>query len=145
MRPTNNNEGGSTRGDSTVLERCIILDSSAIFHIRDPLVLTSLQGTIFITNKILEELKDPRALAIVDILNPEKIEISDKEINKHIKEIRELSEADISVIICAELLKNKCKDVIVVTDDMKLSRILKSRGVKVVSIYFSPKRRQRRR
>ncbi|NPA23461.1 MAG: PIN domain nuclease [Crenarchaeota archaeon] len=144
MRPTNNNERRSKGGDSTILERCIILDSSAIFHIRDPSIITSLRGRIYVTDKVLEELRDPRALAIIDIVNPEKVTIDTKNIRRT-QDLKDLSETDISILICAEQLKNICREVIVVTDDIRLSKALRKRRIQVVSVYYPPDKGYRRK
>ncbi len=145
MRSANNNERGNERGDSTVLENCVILDSSAVFHIRDPSIMMTLGDKIYVTDKVLEELKDPRALAIIDILSPEKIEIEDEKIEKESKKHKELSKADLSIIICVEILKKTCKKITVVTDDIKLSKILRKMGVNVVSVYYPPHKNVKRR
>ncbi|NPA69425.1 MAG: PIN domain nuclease [Crenarchaeota archaeon] len=145
MRYPDNNEGRSKGGDSTVLENCIILDSSAIFHIRDPSTIIALGEKIFITDRIMRELKDPRALAIIDILRPEVIEVDEKKISELVKKYKELSEADVSIIICVEILKKKCRRITVVTDDIKLSKILRRMGINVVSIYFPPHKNVKKR
>ncbi len=120
-------------------DRCIILDSSAIFHLRNITILTEFGNRIYITDKILNEIKDSRAIATVDIIRPEIITITDREIHnykKHIKYVRDLSDADISVIICVDKIRDKCREIIVITDDMKLKSILKMKNIKVKSIFF---------
>ncbi|NPB01183.1 MAG: PIN domain nuclease [Crenarchaeota archaeon] len=145
MRSTDNNERRNKRGDSTILDNCIILDSSAIFHIRDPSTIMMLGEKIYVTNIVLEELRDPRAIAIIDILRPEKIEIDRKDIEEVIRKYRELSPADASIIVCAEGLKKRCRKVTVITDDIKLSKILRRIGIDVISIYYPPHKNVKKR
>ncbi len=123
-------------------KKCIILDSSAIFHLRDLTVLYSLQETakIFITNYVLNEIKDPRAEAVLSILQPTIIEIDSREINELREQYRNLSEADISIVLCAKKLSTICEDITVMTDDSELTKILTKLGFRVQKIFFPRKR-----
>ncbi len=120
--------------------KCIILDSSAIFHIRNLEILKNLGDKIYITDKVLEELKDPRAQAIISLLTPEIVEVDIKKIDKYRMKYSKLSIADASIIACIEDLKNICREIVVITDDIYLKRIVEKMKVRALSIYFDKRR-----
>ena len=122
--------------------RCIVLDSSCIFHLRDLSVLLSLGDKYFITQQILDELRDPRAQAVIDIIKPEVMQIDRREIERIKAEHPDLSDADCSIIVCVKKLcqSSTCTEIVVFTDDMKLRSILKRIGVKVETVYFGRKK-----
>ncbi len=122
--------------------KCIVLDSSAVFHIRDLTILYSLQESarIYITNYVLNEIKDPRSEAVISILQPTIVEINTREIERAREQYRNLSDADISVVLCAKKLSEVCEEVTVLTDDSELAKLLSRLGFKVQKIFF-PRRR----
>jgi len=124
------------------MSRCVILDSSAIFHLRDLTALLSLGDKFYITEPILEEIRDSRAQAVLDLIKPEVVQVDRRRISDLRRLYPELSDADCSIILCAEVLSSSsnCSEIIVVTDDVTLRNILRKRGVRVQTIYFGKRR-----
>ena len=118
--------------------RCVILDSSAVFHVRDLSILLSLGEKLYVTEHVLREIRDPRARALIELLRPEVMHVDQREIERLMREAPGLSEADCSILVCVDRVRElgKCDEIIVLTDDALLRRYLRKRGVKVVSIYF---------
>ena len=116
----------------------VILNSSAIFHVRNLKLLLSLGKEFHTTNFIINEIKDYRSQAIIEFLNIKIHEFNENEIlnfKKKYKIPNNLSFADISIILLAFKLKDK--NPIIITDDIELSKVLKKFGFKVKNIYFS--------
>ncbi len=123
--------------------RCVILDSSAIFHLRDLSAILSLGDKFYVTELVLEELRDPRAQAVIELLRPEIIQVDYKRLRELMEKEPALSRADCSIILCAEQLlrEGRCKEIIVVTDDLTLRKHLRKMSVKVQTVYFGRARR----
>ncbi len=124
------------------LRRCVILDSSGIFHLRNLAALNEIlqNSKVFITDKVLQEIKDPRSEAILSILNVQYCEIDDSKIRELKKKYTTLSEADLSIILCSQVLQQICEEVVVITDDSELAKALSKIGVKCIKIYFRKRR-----
>ena len=117
----------------------VILDTSAILHMRDLRPLMSM-GNLVTTNYVINELKDVRAIAVPEILNISVYEISEDEIelvrrNYHIPRL--LSDTDVSLIVLALRLKDK--NPLVITDDTMLIKFLRKLGIRY-SVVFLRKR-----
>ena len=119
--------------------KCIVLDSSALFHLRDVHTLLSLGDKFYTTNFVISEVKDSRTIAVLDILSLNIVEINLKEIEYFRKKYGlsgNLSNADVSIVILALKLKNECSELQVITDDLELAKVLKRFNINVQRVFF---------
>ncbi|ABL87913.1 PilT protein domain protein [Pyrobaculum islandicum DSM 4184] len=107
---------------------CFVLDASAFIHGRD---LRIFSGILYTTREVAEELKDPRAQAVLDILHIEVVEVDEKRIRDIVKKFSHLSRADASLIVLA--LEKGC---VLVTDDSGLATVAKKLGIKVEGVFY---------
>ncbi|MEZ0248023.1 MAG: PIN domain-containing protein [Thermoproteus sp.] len=106
---------------------CFVLDASALFHGRD---LRLFQGARLLTTRyVLEEIRDARAQAALEILNVEVVDIDEKELAAYSK--AGLSRADASLLALAH--KTGC---VLLTDDVGLAKAARRLGVKARGFYF---------
>ncbi|WP_054842018.1 hypothetical protein [Vulcanisaeta distributa] len=120
-------------------EGTIILDTSAILHMRDLRPLMGM-GNLITTNYVINELKDARAIVVPEILNISVYDVGEDEIilarrNYHLPRL--LSDADVSLIVLALRLRDK--DPVVITDDSLLIKFLRKLGIRY-SVIFLRKR-----
>ena len=104
--------------------------------------MLALGDKFFLTEQVLQEVRDPRAEAVVEIVRPEIVQVDQRELQELRSKYPDLSEADCSIILCALQLRRQgmCQEVVVVTDDMKLRSILRKLGIKVETVFFGKKR-----
>ncbi|OYT25321.1 MAG: twitching motility protein PilT [Thermoprotei archaeon ex4572_64] len=121
--------------------RVVILDSSAIFHLKNLQVLRSIGAKLLTTNYVINEIKDSISQTIIDLINIEILEVHSEEVDRLRRKIKskDLSDADLSLIILAEKLKHHHP--VIITDDFKLSQELKRRRFKVLKVLFKGKSR----
>ncbi|GEM_PF-926345 len=121
--------------------RIIILDSSAIFHLKNLQVLRSIGAKLLTTNYVINEIKDSISQTIIDLINIEILEVHSEEVDRLRRKIKskDLSDADLSLIILAEKLKYHHP--VIITDDFKLSQELRRRRFKVLKVFFRSKSR----
>ncbi|MFN7105870.1 MAG: PIN domain-containing protein [Pyrobaculum sp.] len=108
--------------------RCLVLDASAFIHGRDLRVFAG--AVLYTTREIVEELRDPRSQAALDILKVEVVEASVEKVEELIKRFG-LTKADATVLAVA--LEKRCS---LVTDDGKLASVAKRLGVRVERIFY---------
>ncbi|GAB6948157.1 hypothetical protein JCM16161A_22870 [Vulcanisaeta sp. JCM 16161] len=118
----------------------VILDTSAILHMRDLRPLMSM-GSLVTTNYVINELRDERAIVVPEILNISVYEVSEDEVanarrNYHIPRL--LSDADVSLIVLAMKLKDE--NPLVITDDSMLIKFLRRLGIRYSVVFL--RRRQ---
>ncbi len=106
---------------------CLVLDASAVIHGRDVRIFG---GVLYTTREVIEELRDSRAQAAIDILRVEVVEVNRERVRDLAKRFN-LSNADASVLALA--LEKKC---VLVTDDGKLASTARKLGVKTRGIYM---------
>ena len=112
---------------------CAVLDASAVLHARDA---RAFQGmTLYTTDFVLEELRDPRARAAVEILGINVVPCEPKKLERERGALRGLSPADISVLLLAA--EYGC---ILFTDDGKLYAAARRRGIRAKRIYYGGSR-----
>lgn len=108
--------------------KCYVLDASAFIHGRDARLFT---GVLYTTMEVVEELRDPRAQAALEIMRVEVVDVDDKKLREHLHRFRELSPADVSVLVLA--LERGC---VLVTDDGRLASVARRLGVEVQGIFY---------
>ncbi|AAL62903.1 hypothetical protein PAE0626 [Pyrobaculum aerophilum str. IM2] len=108
--------------------KCYALDASAFFHGRDARLFS---GQLYTTKNVVEELKDPRAQALLEVWRVEIVEVDEKKVRELLKKYGGLSPADASVLILA--LERGC---VLITDDGRLASIAKKLGVEVLGIFY---------
>jgi len=116
-----------------------ILDASAILHARNAEFLKNL-GTLYTTDLVIEELRDPRASAMPEILGINIIHVDHDDLVRIRRRYglgHDLSDADVSLIVLALDMRNE--DPIVVTDDALLVRKLRGLGIRVRPIFLRRK------
>ncbi len=109
--------------------RCAVLDASAILHGRDMRVFQGME--LLTTDLVLEELKDPRARAALDVLNVVIVPHDNERVKRETQKLRGLSPADVSVLLLAA-----DRGCILITDDGKLYAAARRMGVPVKRIYY---------
>ncbi len=107
---------------------CFVLDASAFFHARDMRVFA---GPLYTTRQVAEELKDPMAQAALEILHVQIEEVDSRRIEELRRRFRELSAADVSLLILAT--ERGC---ILVTDDGKLAAAARRLGIRVEGVFY---------
>jgi UPF0271 protein len=107
---------------------CYVLDASAFIHGRDARLFA---GVLYTTKEVVEELKDPRAQAALDVMRVEVVEVDERKLREFLRKFRELSPADVSVLLLA--LERGC---VLVTDDRKLAAAARRLGVRVQGIFY---------
>lgn len=107
---------------------CYVLDASAFFHGRDMRVF---QGRLLTTRQVVEELKDPRARAALEILPIEVVDVDPEKIAELARRARGLSDADLSVLALA--LETGC---VLLTDDVALAKAAGRLGIRAKGFYF---------
>ncbi len=108
---------------------CAVLDASAILHARDA---RAFQGmALYTTDLVLEELRDPRARAAVEILGINVVPHEPRKLKGGAHTLRGLSPADISVLLLAA--EYGCT---LFTDDGKLYAAARRMGVHAKRIYY---------
>lgn len=118
-----------SEGGSECCEGTYVLDASGLFHLRHGSLL---RGRILTTRQVVDEVKDYRSLALLDVLGVEVVEVPDKEVRKILAKHPALSLADASLVVLAKTLP--C--VTVVTDDMQLAVVLRRYGVRVMKVFY---------
>jgi len=111
---------------------CFVLDASAFIHGRD---LRIFQGELYTTREVVEELKDPRAQAAVEVLGVRVEGVDERKVKELVKRFAGLSPADASVLALA--LERGC---VLVTDDGRLAAAARRLGVKVEGIFYRDKK-----
>jgi rRNA maturation endonuclease Nob1 len=117
-----------------------ILDASAVFHARDAALLGEL-GPLYTTSLVIEELRDPRARAVLGILDIHVVDVDPGEVRRARLTYGlgdELSDADVSLIVLA--LRMRSDDPIIVTDDVSLIRVLRNMGFRCRPIFLRPRK-----
>jgi len=107
---------------------CFVLDASAFIHGRD---LRIFQGELYTTREVVEELKDPRAQAAVDVLGVRVEEVDERKVRELVKRFAGLSPADASALALA--LERGC---VLVTDDGRLAAAARRLGVRVEGVFY---------
>ncbi len=107
---------------------CYVLDASAFIHGRD---MRAFQGRLLTTRQVVEELKDPRARAALEVLSVEVVDVDARKMAELAKRARGLSEADLSALALA--LETGC---VLLTDDVALAKAAGRLGVKAKGFYF---------
>jgi len=116
--------GGSGRCEETY-----VLDASGLFHLRHGSIL---KGRFLTTNYVLEEVKDCRSVALLDVLRVEVVEVEEGEVEEVRSRHPQLSQADASIVALVRRLG--CATV--VTDDVALSKVLRRYGAKVLRVFY---------
>jgi UPF0271 protein len=93
--------------------------------------MRAFQGRLLTTRQILEELKDPRAQAALEILGVEVVDVDERRAEGLAKKAPGLSKADLSALALA--LETGCT---LLTDDVALAKAARKLGVKVKGFYF---------
>jgi len=115
-------------------DRVLVLDTAAFLA---GLQLYFSKECLYTTPKVLDEVKDHESkeklemaasLGRIIVLEPQVIVTIEKKIRKR------LSDTDISIIELSLFLKRKGKDVVVVTDDYMLQKVLKDFGLEYMSV-----------
>ena len=131
-------EGEHVREVKDKAPKALILDSSGIFHARDAHALLSLSEggyIIMVTRQVLEEVKDYRSLALLEVLKPNVVDVDEGDVERIMSRARDLSRADASIVALASRLVGEGYVVRVVTDDVKLIAAIKRlRGVEVITV-----------
>lgn len=109
--------------------RCAVVDASAIIHGRDIRVFQAFDK-LYVTRRVLDELRDPRSQAMVELLRLEVVDVDEDEVTRTARRFG-ISEADASVLVAAKA--TGCE---VLTDDAALARAAKRMGLPVAGIYF---------
>ncbi len=124
--------------------RVVILDSSALFHIRSPEILRTARR-IVTTSLVADEVRDSISRAVFDVLNVEVVDVSTDEVSRVKRTVRTdgLSDQDVSLIALAERLR--VERPVVLTDDSRLARELRRRGIEVVRVFFGRRTRRNAR
>ncbi|MEZ0319827.1 MAG: PIN domain-containing protein [Pyrobaculum sp.] len=110
---------------------CHVLDTSAFLHGRDLRIFT---GVLYTTKEVVEELRDPRAQAAVEVLGVRVVEVEGTRVREVLQKFKGLSAADASVLALA--LETGC---VLVTDDGRLASAAKRLGVRVEGIFYGRK------
>ncbi|MFP3144093.1 MAG: hypothetical protein RXQ93_03625 [Caldisphaera sp.] len=123
-------------------ERCIILDTGAIFS---GFVLSNLDKSITVPS-VIQEVKDDSSKNILNIVvNADKLTIinPDKEfLSKIIEEAKKwklsnkLSKTDLDVLALSLQLKEKCKEVYLATDDYSIQKLAIKLGIRIIKIKY---------
>ncbi|MFN3803769.1 MAG: PIN domain-containing protein [Pyrobaculum sp.] len=108
--------------------RCLALDASAFIHGRDLRIFAD--AILYTAGEVVEELRDPRAQAVLDILKVEVVEASGEKVRELIRRFG-LTRADAAVLAVA--LERGCT---LVTDDGRLASVAKRLGVGVERIFY---------
>ncbi len=88
-----------------------------------------------VTRQVLEEVKDYRSLALLEILKPNVVDVDEGDVERIMSRARDLSRADASIVALASRLVGEGYVVRVVTDDVKLIAAIKRlRGVEVITV-----------
>lgn len=106
---------------------CMVLDASAIIHGRD---LRLFQPPLYTTPQVVEELRDPRAQAAVDVLGVSVVEVEEDAVEELARRFPRLSRADASALALA--MRLGC---VLVTDDGDLAAAATRLGVRSEGIY----------
>ena len=106
-----------------------MVDASYIIHGRDLRIFAGL-GKLVTTRHVIEELRDARSIAMLDILGLEVVDVDEEEVAKLAKRFN-ISTADASVLAAAKKLR--CT---VLTDDAGLAKAAKRLGLSVAGLYF---------
>jgi len=114
---------------------CFVLDASAFIHGRD---LRIFQGELYTTREVVEELRDPRAQAAVEVLGVRVEEVDEKKVRELVKKFTGLSPADASVLALA--MEKGC---VLITDDGRLAATARRLGVRVEGVFYRGKRPDR--
>ncbi|MGC8607547.1 MAG: twitching motility protein PilT [Vulcanisaeta sp.] len=120
-------------------EDAVILDTSAILHMRDLRPLSSI-GHLITTNYVINELKDARAIAVPEVLGIDIYDVSENDIiltRRAYRIPRLLSDTDVSLIVLAMKLRDR--NPLVITDDSLLIKFLRRLGIRY-SVIFLRKR-----
>ncbi|MEM1597172.1 MAG: PIN domain-containing protein [Pyrobaculum sp.] len=107
---------------------CYVLDTSAFLHGRDLRIFT---GVLYTSREVVEELKDPRAQAAVEVLGVRVVEVDASRVREVLQKFKGLSAADASVLALA--LETGC---VLVTDDGRLASAARRLGVRAVGVFY---------
>lgn len=107
---------------------CYVLDASAFFHGRDVRIFS---GTLLTTPEVVEELRDPRAQAALEVMNVAVEEADPGVVRELAKKFPHLSRADISVLALA-----KERGCVLITDDGRLVSAARRVGVRAEGVFY---------
>ena len=123
------------------------MDSSGLFHIRNAYIISEITNTgyrLVTTSLIVNEVKDIRSRALLDIINVEVLDPDPNAINSIKLRNPKLSDADASIVALASSMATNNVEVSVVTDDVELARTLRRyvRNIKIITINVKERGKQ---